>query len=186
MTPCSGIAIEHVNIYAATNPGLNGIVNNYAQSSSYVNDVAFAQIECAGLVIGAIGGQASMAANSGPYTNIDFLGLVSGSTCSGGGPKVSYPLCIDIETQTKGVHSVTCIGEASTTSTAPGAAIYVNASNNTVEDLHFERFWDGVQIGDVPSGTTVANVVVSNAAGGEDGGGVKQIQNIVHICGRIA
>jgi len=181
-TPCSGIAVEHLQINTNSNPQLNGIVNNYAGTSSYVNDVTFQGIACAGLVIGEIGGLSSEAANSGPYTNIQFLTPVDNS-CSGN-PNLSYPLCIDIETQTQGVHGVTCTGAGS--SGAPGAAIYVNASNNTVEDVHIEHFWDGVQIGN-SSGKIVANVVVSNAAGGEDG--IKPpspIQNIVHICGSVS
>jgi hypothetical protein len=147
-TPCSGVSVEHLSIDATSNPNVNGIVNNYAQSSSYVNDVSFSNIGCAALVIGS--------PNSGPYTTINsgFSPTgVGGTGCTGGGPNVNYPLCIDIETQTKGVHGVTCIGpQLGNTGPYPHTAgIYVNASNNTVEDLHFERFWDGVEIGDVPS-----------------------------------
>lgn len=175
MSGCSGIVVEHLHISASSVTGINGIVNNYAQAASYVNDVHLAGIDCAGLVIAA--------PNSGPYTNINF-DAVNGSThCSGGGQEVTYPLCIDIETQTRGIHGATCVGAASGRPAPPGAAIYVNASNNTIENLHFELFWDGIQIGDVPSGETVANVVVSNAAGGEDNNG--SVQNIVHICGQV-
>ena len=97
------------------------------------------------------------APNSGPYTTINSgfspTGVV-GTGCSGGGTEVIYyPLCIDIEAQTKGVHGVTCIGPplGATGPYPHTAGIYVNASNNTfVEDLHFERYWDGVEIGNVP------------------------------------
>jgi hypothetical protein len=189
-TPCSGIAIEHLVMDATNNPILNGIVNNYAQSSSYVNDVGIANTLCAALVIGA------GAANSGPYTNLNngtskATGNLVTTPCAAGagaGPSVRYPLCIDIEAQTKGVHGVTCIGPSLanvTLSNTNIAGIYVNASSNTVEDLHFELYWDGVQIGDVPSGTAVANVVVSNVVTGEDGT-MQNPQNTVHICGPVA
>jgi hypothetical protein len=184
-TPCSGIAVEHLYIIATNNPNLNGIVNNYAGSSSYVNDISFKDVGCAALVIGA---QSSDAANSGPYTNISSSTSVNVlPSCSGGGPEVSYPLCIDIETQTQGIRGATCNGTTSPqhdiVSDPPHAAIYVNASNNTVEDIHVETFWDAVQIGDVASTmTTVSNVLLSNVVGGNNGSG--PVQNIVHICGK--
>ena len=181
--PCSGISVEHLVIDGSSNPNANGIVNNYAQSSSYVNDVSFNNIGCASLVINA--------PNSGPYTTINSgfspTGVV-GTGCSGGGTEVIYyPLCIDIEAQTKGVHGVTCIGPplGATGPYPHTAGIYVNASNNTVEDLHFERYWDGVEIGNVPSAGVVTGVVVSNANGGEDRY-PQPIENIVHICGSIS
>jgi hypothetical protein len=174
-TPCSGIVVEHLWIEGSGASKITGIVNNYAQSSSYVNDVTLNNIGCAGLVIGA---QSSAAANSGPYTNITFGASGVGSGCTSAGNQVSYPLCIDIEVQTRGVHGATCIGASSS---PRAAAIYVNASNNTLEDLHVETFWDGVQIGDVASGKNVSNVLVSNVTGGNNGTGA--VQNIVHVCG---
>jgi hypothetical protein len=173
-TPCSGIAIEHLHIDTSNYSKLNGIVNNYAELGSYVNDVEVTANRCAGLTIGS-----GSATNSGPYTNINFVATGPPSSCfaasGGGGSNLSYPLCIDIETQTRGVHGATCIGYSSV---AKDAAIYVNASNNTIEDIHFENFWDGIQIGDVAS--TVGNIVVSNVTGADNGA---QPQNIVHICG---
>lgn len=60
----------------------------------------------------------------------------------------------------------------------------MNASDNTVEDIHFEDYWDGIQIAEV-SGSTVGNVVVSNITGSGSGcdGCYAPPQNIVHICG---
>jgi len=91
---------------------------------------------------------------------------------------VHYPLCVDIEAQTRGVHDATCIGDATDSKQPTYAAIYVNASNNTVEDVHFENFWDGIQIDDTT--TTIGNIFVANVTGGDSGA---QPQNVVHICG---
>jgi hypothetical protein len=170
--PCSGISIEHVSILAKGN-ALNAIVNNWAQSASYVNDVTIQDVTCAGLIVGA--------ADSGPYSNIYFLTGHKSSSCAGngGGAAVLYPLCVDIEAQTRGVHGVTCNLTATGIQARQGAAIYVNASNNSVEDAHIETFWDAVQVGDTAS--AVSNVVVANIVGGNNGSGM--IQNIVHICG---
>lgn len=78
---------------------------------------------------------------------------------------------------------LTCIGTKASgdyTANTPGlAAIYVNASNNSVEDVHIEGFWDGIQIG---GPNPVGNVSVSNiqaAYGGQAG----PTTNGVHICG---
>ena len=171
--PCSGISIEHLTIFGNGNAS-NGIVNNWAQSTSYVNDVTIQNVNCAGLIVGA--------ANSGPYTNIYYLNGSQSSSCTGGGTSVLYPLCVDIEAQTRGVHGITCALTAMINSPTKRAAIYVNASNNTVEDAHIESFWDGIQVGDVPSNeNSVGNVVIASVDGGNNGSGT--IQNIVHICG---
>jgi hypothetical protein len=57
----------------------------------------------------------------------------------------------------------------------------VNASNNTIEDVHLETFYDGIQIGNVASPSVVGNVVVSNVDAANNGSG--PVQNVVHICG---
>jgi len=168
---CSGVSIEHLkiqgegNVNCSTTPSTNtynGIVNNYAQVSSFVSDVTMCDIGGTGLKI------TSNAGGSGPYTNIDFVAApgASGASCSGG---LGTPCtaCVDIEAQTLGLHGVTCVG-ASDVSGANGssmgdAAIYVNAGNNSIEDIHVEEFWDAVEVGDISS--TVGNVVISNLRG---------------------
>jgi hypothetical protein len=62
----------------------------------------------------------------------------------------------------------------------PPAAIYVNASNNSVEDVHAEGFSDVVEVGDVSTGS-IANVTLTNINGHSSGFG--GITNVVHICG---
>ena len=171
---CSGVAVEHLKLMDSSNGGLlNGIVNAYSQTPSYVNDVSLNTIGGTGLVIG---GPLPGAIDSGPYSNIDFNANLS-TTCNG----TTCPLCVDIETQTRGLHGITCIGNpnASNGSTAPThAAIWVNASNNTIDDVHTEGFWDSVQIGPA---NTVSNIVVSNVTGGNSKKG--HTANTIHICG---
>lgn len=168
---CSGISIEHLRLDALSQQ-LNGIVNSYAGESSYVNDVILANIGLTGLKISA--------SNSGPYSNINFS-AASLSPCSGGLSN-SYPACVDIEAQTRGVHGVTCIGAHGVSENVTGdAAVYVNASNNTVVNVHIEGFFDGIEVGDTPSTSNVANVVLSNVLGGTSGAG--PVTNVVHICG---
>ena len=177
--PCSGISIEHVtiegpNCSSASSNSLYGIVNNYAQQSSYVNDVGFCDIGLTGITI------TQTAANSGPYSNINFTAAQAGSSCITNSGVGTCPACVDIEAQTRGVRGATCIGALSKGADVSGAAaIYVNASNNTVEDVHVEGFWDGVEVGDI-SGTNVGNVVISNVNGATS---VGYTNNVVHLCG---
>jgi hypothetical protein len=173
---CSGVAVEHLFLSDQTNSmqgSLNGIVNNYSQTPSYVNDVKLINIKQTGLLVGGFG---PGAIDSGPYSNINFTASSCGlNTC---------PVCADIEAQTRGLHSITCFGATSVMSGT--AAIYVNASNNTVEDVHVENYWDGIEIGNIAS-LSVSNVFVSSVVGGSHGGCNNgcdtNVQNLVHVCG---
>ena len=169
---CSGISVEHLKLNQTdTTLDLNGIINSNAQQSSYVDDVQMSNFVGTGLLVGADG--------SGPYTNIAFTS-VSGSGCSG--PATSR--CVDLEAQSQGLRGVTCLGNSTTaTQSAATPGITVNASNNSLKDLHVESFWDGVEIGDISSTTPVANIVISNITGTASANcpGLK-VGNTVHIC----
>jgi hypothetical protein len=159
------------------NHALGGIVNQYAEQSSYVNDLRILGFTGTGLLIEA--------PNSGPYTNLSFN--VSGSDSC---PGASCPVCADIEAQTQGLHDVTCVGNAATAAYTPdddiSAGIRVNASNNSIEDVHLEAWWDGIRIGD-ESGLTINNIVIKNVEGGLNYSPKPNppwsVTNIVHICG---
>jgi hypothetical protein len=182
---CSGISIEHLSVQSAqicsTNPSntLYGIVNYYAQSSSYIDDVGICGMGLTGLRI------TSNATNSGPYSNLNIATMMIPSTpyCSGG--LGSCPACVDIEAQTRGLHGITCIGTRGVGGNAGNdlitngdAGIYANFSNNTVEDVHIEGFFDGIEVGD--STSNVGNVVLANVTGGY---GAARTRNTIHICG---
>ena len=120
---------------------------------------------------------------SGPYTNINFTAsaVCSSLTCA-------PTACVKIQAQTRGLHGITCTA-ASTSSAPPGAAIYLDSYNNTVEDVHVEGFYDGVVVGDyadgqggvlpnttalAASGDTISNITAAFGRG--------YIKNAVHIC----
>jgi hypothetical protein len=162
---CTGVSIEHLGL-DVTKHYINGIVNAYSQDLSYVDDVSISHVGLTGFVISA--------PNSGPYSRLQYIPVAcNGSQC---------PACVNIGAQTRGLHGITCTGEQSVSnvSTAPGhAAIYVQASNNSIDDVHIEGFWDGIQIGNPNS--QVSNVVISNVTGGFGGSG--PVTNTIHICG---
>jgi hypothetical protein len=175
----AGIAIEHLQLNVKGAYG--GIENQCAGPSSYVNDVLISgfrfgqdQLEANALTIGP------GATNSGPYTDIYVL-AVPYSSC-GGGPGVPVFNCVVVGAQTRGLHGITCLGSANTGATggSGSAAIVVNASNNSIEDVHIESFYDGVQIGDTSS--AVSNIFISNVQASTTNGCAGVI-NAVHVCG---
>src|SRR5580692_217722 len=95
---CAGISIEHLELMqpCGVNPSLSGIENNYAQQSSYVNDVRMLNLGGTGVLIAA--------PNSGPYTNLGFI--ANSGTCT----STFTPVCVDIEAQSRGLHGITCAG----------------------------------------------------------------------------
>lgn len=158
-TTITGVSVEHLKIKQenGSTQVANGIVNWCAQDLSYIDNVTFDPVVSVGLTI------TSGAYNSGPYSNLKLNSLACTTSC---------PLAIDVETQTRGLHEITCTGN---TVYATEAAIWVNASNNSIEDVHIENFWDGIEIGNTP--TAVANVVVASVTG------TQSTHNTVHICG---
>jgi hypothetical protein len=167
---CTGVSVEHLTLDAQTQY-IDGIDNPNSQLGSYVDDVQLSNVGYRGLYI--------TAQNSGPYSNPYYTTPTVG--CSG----AMCPTCVDLEAQTRGVHGISCIGYSTVSghSSPNHAGIYVDFSNNTIEDVHVEGFTDGVQIGNVSSGV-VANVVVSNiTATWGTGANNGEVVNTVHICG---
>jgi hypothetical protein len=164
---CTSVGIEHVFLLgnSVNSVSVGGIDNSYSQGGSYVNDVSMTNVSNTGLMIE--GG----ATNSGPYSNLAFNNSMSSGS----------PICIDVETQTQGIHGVTCRGNVTTSGTSGDVGIKVNASNNTIEDIHIEAYWDGIEVG--LSGS-VSNVLVSNVTGAEtENINNAPTQNTVHLCG---
>ncbi|HWY53741.1 MAG TPA: hypothetical protein VNZ03_04720 [Terriglobales bacterium] len=162
-TAGSNISIEHLKLFANSDQ-VNGIVNNCAQDGSYVDDVNLYGFGLVGLTIGA------GATGSGPYTRLNY-----------DNPKVSpgTPVCVIIKAQTLGLHGITCVGNLTVAGSPGHAAIYLDASNNTIEDVHFEGFWDGIEVGDsaAAKGNTIINV---HGASDKYHG---NITTVVHVCG---
>jgi hypothetical protein len=164
-SPCSGIVVEHVTLDGQS-LSVNGIVNSYAQESSYVNDVAMLNVLSTGLSVVGPG-----ANGSGPYSNIN-------STCSLSPvcPTSPSPVCVSIQATTLGLHGITCVANSTTTPPQPSAAILLDANNNSIENVHIEGFFDGVLIG---SRAAAQGNVLLNVYGGKGAG---PLTNTVEIC----
>jgi hypothetical protein len=181
-TGCTDIAIEHLYLDGAnlnvSGVGLTGIYNNNATDGSYVDDVTFAHIAAVSASQGSLTTGLLIdagATGSGPYSKITFPGadstLCSGLTC----PQTA---CVQIRAATRGLHGITCTA-ASVRSGAPAAAVYLDASNSTIEDAHFEGFHDSIVVGDRQNATVSGNLIW-NISG--DDGGRGQGTNAIHIC----
>jgi hypothetical protein len=176
--PTYGISVEHLKLQGSTKSGNNyiGIDNECAQASSYVDGVGMVNIPGIGLEVD------TLATDSGPYTNLSITSNLNGSNCSG-----TSASCVDLEAQTQGLHGLTCIGDQSTSGSAAAghAGVMVNAGNNSIDDIHVEAYWDGIEIGD--TNRAVANVIVSNTFTSTTencvGFSAGYVVNAVHICG---
>jgi hypothetical protein len=104
-----------------------GVLNAATDELTYVDHVTLFQILGTGLSISAM--------DSGPYTNITF---------DSGSSALSTTTCASIAglNGTRGLHGLTCI--AGTTATA---AIYLDAPNNSIEDVRVAGFYDGILVG---------------------------------------
>jgi|HubBroStandDraft_6_1064221.scaffolds.fasta_scaffold09469_3 hypothetical protein len=147
---------------------INGIVNNFAEEQTYVNNVSIHEVDETGIYIGAGGG------NSGPYTNLSITSVSSG---------VAATACVKIEgASTRGVHGMTCTSDFIESTGGPTAGVYLDGDSNTIEDLHFEGFHDGIVVG--ATGMARGNVIfnVTGSGGGNSGA----IDNVVEICSSTA
>ena len=77
------------------------------------------------------------AQNSGPYSNITFD--------TGGFAPLSSTSCARIIglTGTRGIHGLTCISSTNDST----AAVFLDSSNNSIEDVRIIGFYDGILVG---------------------------------------
>lgn len=154
---CNGIVIEHLAVEDGSSLGLNGIVNEFSEELSALNDVAIVTKSGTGLLLGKYTSTSGFADanNSGPYSNIYF---------SGSGP------CVDIVglNETRGIHGLHC--DSSGTS---GAVVYLDGTNNSIEDAYISggSGQDGILIGS--QDPAQANVILNVTGSG--------LGNVVHI-----
>jgi hypothetical protein len=121
---CNGIGIESLTVAANGNTVSYGIENTNSQELSYVKHVDLKGMTGTGLYV-ASGGQ-----NSGPYSDITVT--MASST----------PECAQIsQVNTRGIHGMNCTGDTT------GTGIYLDGSNNTIEDVHFSELSYGIQVG---------------------------------------
>jgi hypothetical protein len=121
---CNGIGIESLTLDAHGNTVLYGIENTYAQELSYVKHVDLTGMTGTGLYV-ASGGQ-----NSGPFNDLTVTMAVNSAECA----QIS-------QVNTRGIHGMHCTGDGS------GTGIYLDGSNNTVENVYFSALADGIQVG---------------------------------------
>jgi hypothetical protein len=135
---CPAVKVEHLGLDGNSINGVNvnGIFNNMSQELSVVDDVSLFNIAGTGLLIqGTAGTQVPSAQNSGPYSNIYFKGPGK---------------CVEINAtpNTRGIHGLTCISTATSSS---AALITVDGNNNTIEDVYIQggpgSSQDGILLG---------------------------------------
>lgn len=127
---CNNVSVEHLSL-DGQGQSINGIVNSNAQTGSHVDHVTLYQIRGTGLWL------EGNAFDSGPYSNIVFD--------TGTYPGAPSTVCANINEQssTRGFHNLTCISETNDAT----AAILLDSSNNSLEDVRIVGFYDGVRIG---------------------------------------
>ncbi len=129
---CTGIGVEKLVLDGKGN-SVNGIVNYYAGSLSYVDHVSLYQILDTGLVIGGV------ATGSGPYSNINFD--------TGNATATSSTVCAQIVGPalqgTAGIRGLSCTSEKAD---AP-AAVLLDSSSNSIKDVTIVGFEDGILVG---------------------------------------
>jgi hypothetical protein len=164
---CTGISVENLTLDGQAQ-AINGISNQYAQNNSYVNHVSVYQILGTGLLVSYSG--TSSATNSGPYSKLNFD--------TGGYSGTSSTVCASINGVggTHGIQGLSCTSE---TNDAP-AAVLLDSSNNSIEDVRIVGFYDGIRVG--ANNNAQSNVLVNiigdtNPTGG---GGTTPII-VVHI-----
>jgi hypothetical protein len=129
-TASTGIAVEHLTL-DGQGQAINGISNAESQANSYVDHVSLYRILGIGLSV------TGTANDSGPYSNIIFdLGGVSGT---------SSTVCAKINgpSGTRGIHGLSCTAE----NNDPPAAVLLDSSNNSIEDVRIVGFYDGIRVG---------------------------------------
>jgi hypothetical protein len=159
---CPGIAIEHLGLdgnSGNSQANVNGIVNNSAQELSYVEDVAFSNIKgtafsLLGIVTGNLHGTSN---NSGPYSNLTMSNVGACAIING-------------TVGTRGIHGLNC-----NTPSLSGAAIDVEGSNNSLEDISLSGA-NGTNTDGIVLGLTSAaqNNVLFNIRG-------NGFTNLIHI-----
>jgi hypothetical protein len=164
---CNGVIVEHLGIDEHSE-GVVGISNNWSQELNYVNDVSITNVPTSGtglMIVGAYDANLGNAANSGPYSNI----YVSGSSTGAG-------TCVNLigTYGTRGIHGLNCVG-----GTAGGtAAVLLDGSNNTIEDITISNYTEGILIGSQLPANAQNNVLL-NIQG-------SSVTNLVHVCGSNA
>jgi RHS repeat-associated protein len=144
MHPCSGSPQCNNGDIVLDGNGRNiiGIQNSNAQDLSTVDHVSFYKIFGTGLMV------SGNAQHSGPYSNIVF---------DTGTSPTAPTACAQIEGVsggTRGIHGLTCVS-----STVGQTAVFLDSSNNSLEDVRINGFVDGILVGS--NGIAKSNVLIN-------------------------
>lgn len=176
---CYGISISNLTLsgadgLTAPNNHLVGISNVNSGENSYVDHVNLQQFGGTSLIIGGL------ASGSGPYADIAVNPMGECTTTTVG---IQLGDATGELTSTRGIHGLTATCPVGSTSGGTGEAILLDAPNNTLEDMHFEGFVDGILVGSVSptsgSISTSGNVFI-NINGGSTPS--DDMSNIVRVC----
>jgi hypothetical protein len=142
---CHGVSVEDLTL-DGEGQNIGGILNSNSQELSYVNHVKFYQVMGTGLTV------STSAQNSGPYSKITYD--------TGNMSPIAQTSCAKINNAigTRGIHGLTCISATN----APNAAVSLDSSNNSIEDVLIEGFNDGIAVG---AGAVAQNNVLFNILG---------------------
>lgn len=160
--PCPAISIENL-VLDGLGQSVSGIVNQYSQDQSFVDHVGLYRILGTGLLV------SGSAENSGPYSNIAFDTDGSATTST---------VCAQILTVsggTHGIHGLTC---KSSSTAYPPAAVLLDSSGNSLEDIAVSGFSDGVLVGS--NASALSNVLI-NIIGDTTRRPVATPVNAIHI-----
>ena len=85
-------------------------------------------------------------------------------------------MCANFSVSTRGIHGLTC-NTTVTGSNMPLAAVLLDGSNNSIEDVQILGFKNGILVG---KNAAAQNDVAPNISGNSG------VTNVIHICGSIA
>jgi len=141
-TVCNSVSVENITL-DGQGQAINGIVNANSQTGSYVDHVSLYQILGTGLLA------EGNANNSGPYSNITFD--------TGGSSGLASTVCAQILglSGTRGIHGLSCNSETNDAQ----AAVLLDSSNNSIEDVRIVGFYDGIRVG--ANANAQSNVLVN-------------------------
>jgi hypothetical protein len=170
ISDCNGVVIEHLGLNGEGS-AVNGIVNNFSQELSYVNDVTFTDMAGTGLSIGVSCPNnmcAGYSSNSGPYSNLSYSG-------TGACLNIIGKNSTEGTNSLRGVHGLTC-------NTSNNPAIYLDGSQTTMEDITIigsSSSQDGILIGSNANAAARADALRNIR-------GVGTLRYMIHISNQIS
>jgi hypothetical protein len=159
-----GSSVSNLNVDCNSVPGAIGVQNWTAQEQSYVRDVNVSN--CLGIGLDV---ETSQAQNSGPYSDL---------VINPGLTPYSVTLCAEILNtgDLRGIHGLTCAPALMATQFG-NVGLDLSSTSLTLEDMHFEGFTTGIEVG---ANGNANNVTLVNASGGAGAGPMNTVVDIAN------